>query len=497
MGQPSSEQFAQRAFDLNLLDHRQVESAWSEFGTRNVPIDDFRKLLVRRELMTSFQVDKLSRGEKKGFFYGEYKVLYIVGTGTFARVYRAVHRETGEIVAVKVLRLRFSQVPAETEQFLREGEMGTKLRHENIVPIYDVNSSGNSHYIVMEFIEGHSLLDFVRIRKKISPADALPLVQDVTAGLAYAFDEGMTHRDMKMSNVLVSSVGRAKLVDFGLATPRPLTEDIIADHPNPRSIDYASLERATGVRRGDSRSDIYFVGCILYHMLTGEAPLYETKDRIQRLSITRFQEITPLGELAPETPKSVMLLVNKAMELTPEHRFQTPMEMYYDIKLLRKRLESGENEPIEQADEKKGQDSGIGSAIYLAKSRSTLGTIMVIEANPDLQNIFREKLKKQGYRVLVFGDMKRAVDRFRNNNSVADCVVFSTNRIGEDAIDAFNRFGAFERTKNIPSILLLAEDQKDWAEKANEAPHRAVISLPIRMKEFRSTISKVLKAMPE
>ena len=104
------------------------------------PIDDFRKLLVRRELMTSYQVDKLSRGETKGYFYGEYKVLYLVGTGTFARVYRAVHRETGEVVAVKVLRLRFSQDPEQTEQFLREGEMGAKLRHENIVPCYNGRS---------------------------------------------------------------------------------------------------------------------------------------------------------------------------------------------------------------------------------------------------------------------------------------------------------------------------------------------------------------------
>src|SRR5690606_7115883 len=110
-----------------------------------------------RGLLTNYQVDKLARGDKAGFYYGDYKILYLVGTGSFARVYRAVHKDTGKVVAVKVLRKRFSEDATTTEQFVREGEMGAKLRHPNIVPIYEIHSSRRQHYMVMDFIEGRNL----------------------------------------------------------------------------------------------------------------------------------------------------------------------------------------------------------------------------------------------------------------------------------------------------------------------------------------------------
>ena len=120
----TAEQIAQRTLDLNLLDERQLRSVWSECGTRAIPTDEFTSLLVRRELLTNYQLEKLCRGEKTGFYYGDYKVLYLVGTGSFARVYRAVHKDDGRVVAIKALRKRFSDKPLETEQFLREGKMG-------------------------------------------------------------------------------------------------------------------------------------------------------------------------------------------------------------------------------------------------------------------------------------------------------------------------------------------------------------------------------------
>src|SRR6187397_871494 len=96
----SAEQFAQRAFDLNLIDERHLHEILYEIGSRNVSGQEFQQLLVRRELLTNYQTERLLRGERFGFFYGNYKVLYLIGTGTFARVYRAAHKTTGEIVAV-------------------------------------------------------------------------------------------------------------------------------------------------------------------------------------------------------------------------------------------------------------------------------------------------------------------------------------------------------------------------------------------------------------
>ena len=246
MSELTAEQFAQCAFDMGLIDERQLETLWTEFGTRNVGALDLRNMMLRKELLTNFQVEKLLRNDRSGFIYGDYKVQYLVGTGTFARVFRAVNLKTQRVAAVKVLRKRFSDDPEKTEQFLREGQMGAALRHPAIVPIYEVFSDKKQgHYLIMEFVEGHNLRQFVRVREKVAYAEAIKLMCDICGGLAYAFEHGVTHRDLKLSNVLVSSRGRARLVDFGLAAigAGKLSDEAISQLPNPRTIDYAALER--------------------------------------------------------------------------------------------------------------------------------------------------------------------------------------------------------------------------------------------------------------
>ena len=309
----SPEQLAQRASDLNLVDRRQLESVWGELGT-NVSLGDMQRVLLGRGILTNYQFDRLARGEKAGFFYGDYKVLYLVGTGSFARVYRAVHRETGQVVALKVLRTRYSESPVQTEQFLREGSMGAKLRHPNIVPIYEVYSKGRLHFLVMEFIEGQNLRDFVQVRKKLSIPDAVSITTDITAGLAYAMEHGITHRDMKLSNALIASSGRAQIVDFGLAAATTGNDE--EDLSNPRTIDYAGLERATGCKKDDPRSDIFFNGCMLYQMLSGESPI-PFGDRMSRMNNSRFANIKPILDVAPELPGPIAKVVSKAIKLDP------------------------------------------------------------------------------------------------------------------------------------------------------------------------------------
>jgi len=152
----TAEQVAQRALDLALIDERQLREVWAAFGSRDVPLQEFVQFLVRREYLTNYQVERLVTGERTGFFFGNYRVLYLVGTGTFSRVYRAVHQQTGQIVAIKVLRARFSDNRAQASLFDREGRVGCALRHPNIVPIYEVVSDRRTHFLVMEFIEGRT-----------------------------------------------------------------------------------------------------------------------------------------------------------------------------------------------------------------------------------------------------------------------------------------------------------------------------------------------------
>jgi eukaryotic-like serine/threonine-protein kinase len=491
MAHRTADELGDLARDLGLLSQYQLDEVWVSFRSRNIPPEEFMQALVRRELLTNYQVERLLNGERTGFFFGDYRVLYMVGTGTFARVYRAVHRQTGQVVAVKVLRKRFSENAIQASRFVREGQVGCNLRHPNIVPTYEVVSEGHIHFIVMEFIEGWNLREFVRIRKKFEPAEATRMMIGITDGLRYAFEHGLTHRDLKLSNILVSSRGEAKLVDFGLAAmDEALVDDKFTDMSNTRTIDYAALERATGVRKDDVRSDIYFLGCIYYHLLTGQPPLKETRARVQRLSKQRFLEVVPVQKVLRTLPGCVTIVVNRAMMLDPARRYQAPSVMLSDLRIAEKRLAEGATQPEEGA-EGETSDRSSQAAAAAAHMPSTGRSVMIIESDAQMQDIFREAFKRAGYRVLIIADPARALGRCIQDPTIADCVVFDAQLLGQSAVDAFNQLGAETETRSIPAVLLLGESQSEWKSQAGTAERRVVLTMPITMKQLQETLARL------
>ncbi len=497
MSSISAEKFAQRVFEVGLIDNHQLDSVWAELGTREVPLDTVTSVMVRRELLTNFQVERLLRGERIGYFYGKYKVLYLIGAGTFARVYRAVHVDTKRVVAVKVLRKRHRENPVEYEQFLREGKMGSELRHINIVPIYEVNGDPRAPYMVMEFVEGQTLREMLRIRKKLDTKTTLRIMADVVSGLVYAAEKGITHRDIKLSNVLVSSAGRAKLVDFGLAAAARGNDEELADCPNARAIDYAALERGTGVRKDDARSDLFFVGCMIYHVLSGRAPLSESKDRLQRLNVSRFREIPSLNSVEPGLPHFIYALVNKSMEVDPTKRYQSAQEMLRDIQSAQQRLQYMEENPSKAAEaaalpSEASESKGGGDRPLDEPLEGESRTLLVVESGAALQDLFRDRLKRRGYRVLIISSPDRAIDRMQADPSAADCLIFSASELEDEAVEAFNRLGEETNTNSIPAILILDSKQSDLAGDAQTAPHRVVLVGP-KMSDLRAVLLKLIQ----
>lgn len=493
MSELTADQLAQRAVDIGLIEPRQMEAVWSELGTREISTDDLCSHLQRRELLTNWQTERLLEGRRTGFFYGPYRVLYLVGAGTFARVYRAVHRETGEVFAVKVLRQRYSEDMTKTEQFLREASVVIPLRHQNIVQIHEVKSERGRYYMVMEFVEGQNLRDFVKVQKKLSVEKALSIITDILAGMDYAFQRGVTHRDMKLSNVLLAARGRAELVDFGLAAHEgKLDDESLQNVSNARSIDYAALERATHVKKDDKRSDIYFAGCMFYHMLTGESPLLETRDRIQRLNVSRFSNVVPIGEREPDLPVRIRQIVEKAMSMKVDERYQTPGEMLADLKDAKQTLTEKDSQVSGDSDEPAAKKRAAKPNSETLEGNGF--TVMLVESNAKVQDLLRDRLKKLGYRVLVIGSPERALARFEFGERAADCVIFGASQLGAEALEAFNSFGTSEQTKYVSAILLVDKKQVPWLKNAVTDEYHVVVDMPLKFGQFRAALRKLVMA---
>jgi serine/threonine-protein kinase len=492
----TAEQLAQRALDVSVLDDAQLQSAWSELGSTNAPLAALQQVLVRRGLLTTYQLERLMKNESRtGFFYGDYKVQYCVGAGTFARVYRAVHRTTGKMVAVKVLRSSLSNPKLTNpktnrsnkpviELFRREGEIGIPLKHPNIVEIHEVYSHGVTHYIVMEFVEGRNLREFYRAKRRFDSVEAAHIMEGVMAGLNYALQQGITHRDLKMSNVLLSSDGEPKLVDFGLAGLQGAAEET-AEGMSRRTVLYAGLERARGVRADDPRSDIFFAGAIFYQMLSGSPALSEGRDRAQQAGRALYRGIKPILELVPKLPLPFAMVVNKALEFEADKCYQSPADMLVELKLAIKRVKTAREG---------GQ--GQGQELHSREGIDENGEprkLMIVESDVKMQDMLRDLFKKNGYRVLVMGDPDRAMQRFFDDARAADAVLFTTGSNGRSALEAFNRFGCETTTRDLPAVLLLDQIHGDWQDHAKVAEHRVVAKMPIKMRELREALLEALQ----
>ncbi len=491
MADIKAQDLSDRIIDLGLLDAREMDSIWAQIGSRDVSADDLSHQLLSKQLLTNFQLDKVIKGDREGYFYGKYRVMYISGAGTFARVYRSVHTVDHRVVALKVLRRRYRNEPEQVELFLREARMGLRLKHPNIVRIYEVSNDIRAPFMVMEFVEGQTLREFLKLRKKLDVSTALSLITDIVNGLDHARKRGITHRDMKLSNVLITATGQAKLVDFGLATISEENDKLLTAAPNARSIDYVALERGTNVRKNDHRSDIYFAGGIFYHMLTGAAPLLETRDRLHRMNISRFQAIKPIGQVNTEVPLGIQAIVGRAMALKPAERYQEPAEMLLELKRARIVLDKGEDP--KDAPEAQGQPSSTGE-----REVDTLEgfgkTVLFVESNLEMQDVFREQVKKRGYRVLIVSDPVRAIQRIEDDIHLAHCVVFSTQDLGVAAVDAFNQLAQTNSTQDIPAILLIDRRWSKLVESAQLASHRILMEMPLHVKKLCQKLQELIAA---
>jgi len=496
MAELDASALAQRTCMLGLLTDNQVHECMADTDCQPGSAAALLRVMERKGYLTSWQSAKLARGETDGYFVGGYRLLYKIASGSFGRVFRAVHPRGGAVVALKVLRQRWTDNAHSVELFEREGKVGLTLKHPNIVQILAVerDAASKQHYIVMEFVEGGSLKDFLNIRRKLDANEALRLIEDAAAGLAYAYSRGLTHRDLKPTNMLISSQGAIKLVDFGLAgmftstNAGSFTTTSSRDEEGKveRTVDYAGLEKATGVRPGDVRSDIYFLGCVLYEMLTGRPPLPTTRDKNARMEKKRFETVPPMTAEEVQAPPAVFRLVETMMALDPMARHQTPTQLVEAIRDVRRELAGGKPARGAAAPAPASEGSAAGEAA------APTGSIFIVEENLKLQDAIRTRFKDLGWRVLLSAEPARALQRFQQ--MPYDALIVDAGSTGDDGLVAYRQImdEAAKRQHGCVGVLILNEDQREYLDRLNLNPRMAVLFRPITLRQLYLKVCELM-----
>ncbi|MDR0390498.1 MAG: serine/threonine protein kinase [Planctomycetaceae bacterium] len=490
----SIDDLIKRTQDVGILTQEQIHEIRSEYGTKQISPEQFIQSALRRGMLTNYQVDRLKSGDTKGFFFGNYKALYLVGAGSFARVFRAVHRVTGHVAAVKVLRARHSESENFVRHFLQEAKIVSELKHQNIVPVYGAESRGFLHYMAMEFVEGQTLREFLKVRKKVEAITVIRIAIDVCSALDYAIKtQNLQHRDLKLSNIILSSTGQAKLVDFGLSSvTQGEGESDASELKNQQSIDYIALERAGGGKKMDERSDLYFLGCVMYQLLCGESPFMETKDRTKRMDRSRFFNVQPLHQVDETIPAAVAFLVNKSLTVNADQRYQNASDMLKDLNYLLKRI-----------DVEKKTDSATSLSFdnyeAMQKDREARlkklekATVMVIDSNPKLRKSLESLMIQLGYNSVGIDDPDKMIPYFEANDLVAQCVIFNGQSLGIRAVRAFNDFAQRRGLRDVAAILILDKDQTEWEESVTPQHHRVILTMPVTVKQFKIALTWLLE----
>ncbi len=487
-------QICQTLLKLRLVDQRQMDDCL--VGPAAGSAEIFLQTLERKGLITSYQSSQLTKkgGETSGLVLGHYALLYHNASGSFARVFRAKDLNTGQMLGLKVLRSRYTKNPKSIAEFKREAELGKTLKHDNIVPIYEVGQDQGEYYLSMEFVEGGNLRDFVNIRKKLSVAEATKATFEMATALQYALERGLTHRDLKLTNVLMSTRGVAKLVDFGLAGLDPGAQnDANVSESAQRAIEYATLEKNTGVSRNDPRSDLYFLGGIYYELLTGVPPLPRTRSAEERGEFHRYANVKPVREHEPSLPIGVAAVIEKLMHINPKVRYQSAADAVSDLRFL---MDDYDTIPPLAAKTSTVTPSTTGGALEAliaeapAAPANNAPMVLCVEVRMKHQDVLRAYLTKHGYRVLMFSDMQRAVTRVLNSNPPAAIIIMGDGIGDDDALAGFQTLSKKAPPDSVTCLLMVSEKQADVYQEASKCTTKScrVLKQPLTLRDLHHEI---------
>jgi serine/threonine protein kinase len=320
--------------EVRAMQQRWQNDAKDQTGS----LSQFSKWLVANKYVTEYQAVLLAKGHADNFFLNQYKILDRLGQGHMAGVYKAEHT-LGQVVAIKVLPPSKAKNPQLLARFQREARMALHLKHPNVVRTYQLGETKEVQYLVMEYLEGETLDEVFQRRKKLPANEAVRLIHQALTGLHHIHEQGMVHRDMKPANLmLVPASGRGdadttlkatvKILDIGLGrffeeSPQSEKMELTGEGALLGTPDYLAPEQARDPRNIDIRADIYSLGCVLYHALTGQPP-FPDKNLLSQMVRHATETARPLKDFNPAIPDGLQQIVNWMLAKKPEERYPTP-----------------------------------------------------------------------------------------------------------------------------------------------------------------------------
>jgi eukaryotic-like serine/threonine-protein kinase len=259
---------------------------------------------------------------------GKYAIKGTLGSGGMGNVYQAVDTENNRDVALKILPRERAENPALVKRFQQEAAAAQQLRHENIVSVIDAGQADGFLYIALEYIDGTDVAKLLKGRTALPLRRSLEIVKQVARALDHAFKQGIVHRDVKPSNMLIKRNGTVKLTDMGLArsVDETLDSGVTRVGTTVGTVDYMAPEQAKDSKAADVRSDIYSLGCAWYHMLTGSPPF--PKGSLTNKLYAHISNPRPdPRDINPEIPEQIVNIVRRMMSRDPAKRYPTPAEL--------------------------------------------------------------------------------------------------------------------------------------------------------------------------
>ena len=293
--------------------------------------------LVPRLFPVSHDADQVA-----GITIGHFTIQKRIGVGGMGSVFLATDDRLKRDVALKVLAPSLSLDQTSVQRFQNEAQAAARLDHDNIARVFYSGEESGLHYIAYEYVPGQNLRDLIRSKSWLDPAEAVNYAIQLTAALHHSSSAGVIHRDIKPSNVLITPFGRAKLVDLGLARKTSLESSFELTIPGTTlgTFDYISPEQARDPHSVDVRSDIYSLGCTLYHMLTGEPP-YPEGTVLQKLLDHQDKEPPDPAKKNRRVTPMLSHVVRKMMASIPARRYASPADLLRDLLIVARSLGAG------------------------------------------------------------------------------------------------------------------------------------------------------------